>query len=57
MKYVAPQTKNSEVELEQGFMAGSTNFENPNDENGKIQEHEVNTDFKYDFNDQGWDPK
>lgn len=56
MKYVAPQTKSSEVELEQGFMAGSANIENPNNvDNGRIEEHKINSDFNFEFENQDWD--
>ncbi len=54
-KYVSPQTERIQVELEQGFMRGSINPKNPNDESGKIEEHQVNEDFDFTFKDQDWD--
>lgn len=56
-KYESPLTKKTTVSLENGICAASADVQNPNEENGKIKEHQVNTDFNYDFNDQGWDPK
>lgn len=56
-KYESPLTKKTTVSLENGICAASADVRNPNKENGKIQEHPVNTDFDYDFNNQGWDPK
>lgn len=56
--YESPQTKKTTVNLESGICASSADVQNPNDaNNGQIQEHEVNTGFNYDFNDQGWDSK
>lgn len=54
--YEAPYTKKSRVQLEEGICgAASITVENPDKEqNGYIQEHEVNTDFGYDFSNQEW---
>lgn len=55
-KYESPQTTETIVSLESGICAASADVQNPNDENnGQIQEHQVNTDFNYNFNDQDWD--
>lgn len=54
-KYVSPQTERIQVELEQGFMRGSINPENPNSESGKIEEHQVNDGFGFTFDDNEWD--
>ena len=54
-KYVSPQTERIQVELEQGFMRGSINPENPNNESGKIEEHQVNDDFGFSFDGNDWD--
>lgn len=56
-KYESPLTKKTTVSLENGICAASADVRNPNKENGKIEEHQVNTGFDYDFNNQGWDPK
>lgn len=54
-EYETPQTTFVEVELEGNFCA-SADVENPNDaENGQIENHQVNTDFDFDFADQTWD--
>lgn len=56
-KYESPQTTETIVSLESGICAASADVQNPDDNNGRIEEHQVNTDFNYSFNDQGWDPK
>lgn len=56
-KYESPLTKKTTVSLENGICAASADVKNPNEDNGRIEEHQVNTGFDYDFNDQGWDPK
>lgn len=53
--YVAPDTEMRVVELEQGFMNASADIQNPDKDNGRINEHEVNTDFNFTFDDGGWD--
>lgn len=54
-KYESPFTKKTTVILESVICAASAHFENPNDENGKIEEHKVNSDFGFNFQDQNWD--
>lgn len=54
-KYVAPSTRRVTVELEQGFMNASADVQNPNADNGRIEEHKVNSDFDFTFTDQDWD--
>lgn len=56
-KYESPQTTETIVSLESGICAASADIKNPNEDNGRIEEHQVNTDFNYSFNDQDWDPK
>lgn len=56
-KYESPLTKKTTVSLENGICAASADVKNPNEDNGRIEEHPVNTGFDYDFNNQGWDPK
>lgn len=54
-KYLAPSTKHSDVELEQGIMKASIDPKNPDNETGRIEEHQVNNDFNFSFADQEWD--
>ena len=54
-KYESPWMERTLVELEDGFCAASADVNNPNNANGKIKAHEVNTDFSGDFSDDGWD--
>lgn len=55
-RYESPQTKKTQVNLESGFMTGSANVRNPNDNNGLIEEHQVNQDFGFTFEDgNAWD--
>ena len=53
--YEAPLTEHFLVELE-GVFCASADIQNPNNENGKIEEHEINTDFtgKGDFSGDTW---
>ena len=51
--YEAPVTELFRVELEGNFCA-SAEVENPNEEQGRIDEHGVNTDFSVDFSDEIW---
>lgn len=53
--YESPHTKKTLVNVESGICASSIDIKNPNDNNGQIEEHEVNTDFGFDFADQTWD--
>lgn len=53
--YESPQTKKTSVNLESGICVSSTDIRNPNEDNGRIEDHQVNTTFDFDFNDQGWD--
>ena len=48
-KYESPFMERTLVELEDGFCAASADVQNPNNANGKIKAHEVNTDFTTDF--------
>ena len=54
-KYVAPSTRRVTVELEQEFMSSSADVQNPNGNNGRIEEHKVNECFDFTFTDQDWD--
>lgn len=52
-KYLAPSTKCSNVELEQGFMKASVFEKEENTENLTIEDHLV--DETFDFSDSSWD--
>lgn len=52
--YESPQTKKTAVSLESGICSASTDVQNPNDANGRIEEQQVNTDFDFDFASQDW---
>lgn len=53
--YEAPETRLFRIEMEGNFCA-SADVENPNTNNGRIDEHEVNTDFTGgDFSNGSWD--
>ena len=44
------------VEMENGFLGGSADVQNPNTDQGRINAHEVNTDFTGgDFSKTDWD--
>lgn len=43
--YESPSTKCTLVEMEAGLCAASMAVTNPNNTNGRITEHSVNTDF------------
>lgn len=53
--YESPQTKKTAVSLESGFMQSSSDIQNPDEDYGRIEEHQVNKSFDFDFADQGWD--
>ncbi len=54
--YVAPETKLTKVELENGFMKGSVfNPENDQDEGVSIEGHEIGNTGDYSQEGFGWD--
>lgn len=55
--YESPQTTRITVSLESGICSASTDVRNPNADNGRIEEQQVNTDFDFDFASQDWDQK
>lgn len=56
IEYESPQTRRTLVSLESGICAGSINPENPdNEQEGRIESHQVNEDFSFTFDDQEWD--
>jgi hypothetical protein len=44
-KYESPWMERTLVELEDGFCAASADVKNPDQDNGRINAHKVNTDF------------
>lgn len=55
-KYESPQTTETIVSLESGICAASADVQNPNDgTTGQIEEHEVNSDFGFKFEESEWD--
>lgn len=54
-KYESPQTTETIVSLESGICAASADVQNPSGDNGRIEEHPVNTDFDYTFSNYDWD--
>ena len=53
--YEAPITECFHVEMEGAFCSGSADVENPNKDTGRIDEHEVNTNFTGgDFSEETW---
>lgn len=48
-KYESPWMERTLVELEDGFCAASADVKNPKEDYGRINEHEVNSDFSADF--------
>lgn len=55
--YEAPMTNCFQIEMEGVLCSASTDVRNPNQDNGRIDEQEVNTDFTSagDFSTGGWD--
>lgn len=48
-KYESPQTTETIVSLESGICAASADIKNPDNENGQIEKHEVNSEFGFDL--------
>ena len=53
--YETPSTKRSLVEMEAGLCAASVEVTNPNEDNGRINEHSLNKGFGGDFSGNEWD--
>ena len=47
--YESPSTQCTLVEMEAGLCAASSQVRNPNEDDGRILEHETNKDFGGDF--------
>ena len=46
-QYESPLTMRTQVQLEKGFMKASVTVKNDNTDNGRVEDHQVNTDFGY----------
>lgn len=55
--YETPCTKKIQVNMESCICAASANIKNPDSENGRIEEHQLNTGFGFEGfqNPQDWD--
>lgn len=47
-QYESPLTVRAQVQVEKGFMKASVTVKNDK-ENGRVEEHEVNTNFNYEL--------
>lgn len=47
-QYESPLTVRTQVQVEKGFMKASVTVKNDK-ENGRVEEHQVNTDFNYEL--------
>lgn len=47
-QYESPLTMRTQVQLEKGFMKASVTVKNDK-ENGRVKEHQVNTEFRYEL--------
>lgn len=54
-KYESPLTEMARVQLEDAICAGSSEITNPDKASGRIEEHEINSDFGGDFSNENWD--
>ena len=57
LDYEAPTMEEIVVEMENGFLGGSADIQNPNKDNGRINPHDVNTGFtdSANFSSGDWD--
>lgn len=54
-QYESPLTVRAQVQVEKGFMKASVTVKNDNTDNGRVEEHQVNTGFDYTLNgDNAW---
>ena len=53
--YEAPSTRYQMVEVESAFCGSSSTVTNPDNKNGRIDEHSINTGFGGDFSGSEWD--
>lgn len=53
--YETPSVFRSRIKVENSICSGSSAVTNPNNDNGRIDEHSINSDFVGGFGDNGWD--
>ena len=53
--YESPSLSLRRIELESGFCGASSVVTNPDNANGRIEEHSINTGFGGDFSGSEWD--
>ena len=53
--YESPSLSVRRIEMESGFCSASAEVTNPDKQSGRIDEHEINTDFSGDFSNSSWD--
>lgn len=53
-QYESPLTVRAQVQVEKGFMKASVTVKNDNTENGRVNEHHVNTEFDYTLGGNEW---
>ena len=53
--YETPFTTHVRVEMESQLCTGSSKVTNPDNANGRINEHSINDGFGGDFSESGWD--
>lgn len=55
-QYESPLTVRAQVQVEKGFMKASVTVKNDIKDNGRVEEHHVNTGFDYKLNqDNTWE--
>lgn len=53
--YESPSLSLRRIEMESGFCSASAEVTNPDNANGRINEHSINAGFGGDFSESGWD--
>ena len=48
-QYESPLTVRAQVQVEKGFMKASVTVKNADEDNGRVEEHQVNPDFNYEL--------
>lgn len=54
-EYLSPRTSRARIEVESAFCGASSEVTNPDNTNGRIDEHSTNTYFGGNFFDEEWD--
>lgn len=54
-EYLSPRTSRSRIEVESAFCGASSEVTNPENANGRIDEHSINSGFGGDFSGLTWD--